>query len=197
MANLITLLRVLLAGVALTMLPVRSTAVYLVAALLTIGAISLDALDGWVARRQNHTTVLGAILDILGDRVIEMAYWIVFAWLGLVPAWIPVIIAARAVLVDGVRFLGAERGFAPFGDQSMVRSRIGSALVSSRWSRALYGAAKAIAFALVILAAAPFRDAVVFAEPALVMVYAAVAFCLLRALPVLIEVRALFAGRTA
>ena len=155
MANLITLARTLLAFGVVAMLHVRRWEVYVAAAALTLLLIWMDAWDGWVARKLKESSKLGAVVDILGDRVVEMTYWIVFAAFGWVPVWVAVLVAARGIVVDGVRALALERGLTAFGATSLMKSRVGAFLVSSRSSRAAYGVGKALAFTLVILAAAP------------------------------------------
>jgi hypothetical protein len=75
-----------------------------------------------------------------------------------------------------------------------MRSKIGTFLVASRESRSAYGIAKAMAFSLMILAYAPQLPEVVASvvlAVALVSVYAAVALCILRGIPVLLEARRL------
>ena len=49
------------------------------AILLTIAAIALDGVDGYIARKRNLATPLGAQLDILGDRVVENLFFTFFA----------------------------------------------------------------------------------------------------------------------
>jgi CDP-diacylglycerol--glycerol-3-phosphate 3-phosphatidyltransferase len=195
MANLITLARTLLAFVVVGMLYVRTTHVYLAAAGLTLAIIWMDALDGYVARRRQECTKFGAVADILGDRVVEMTYWIIFAVLGWVPAWIAIAVAARGILVDGFRALALERGMTAFGASSMMKTRLGALLVSSRASRAVYGVAKALAFSLMILLFTPGiagpAALVVLKTLAYAAVYATVAFCVVRGAPVLVEARRL------
>lgn len=194
MANLITLARTLLAFVVVGMLHVRTTHVYLAAAGLTLAVIWMDALDGYVARRRRECTKFGAVADILGDRVVEMTYWIIFAVLGWVPAWVAIAVAARGIVVDGFRALALERGMTAFGTASMMRSRVGALLVSSRASRAAYGVGKALAFSLMILLFTPGIVAPVggwLRILAYASVYATVAFCVVRGAPVLIEARRL------
>ena len=70
MANLITVLRTLLAFLAVAMLRWHTWEIYVGAALLTLLLIWMDAWDGWVARRRNETSKAGAVFDILGDRVV-------------------------------------------------------------------------------------------------------------------------------
>ena len=191
MANLITLARTLLAFLVVGMLHVRTTGVYLTAAALTVLVIGMDALDGYVARRCNESSKFGAVADILGDRVVEMTYWIIFAVFGWIPAWVAILVAARGILVDGLRALALERGFSAFG---MMRTRIGRLLVSSRLSRGLYGAAKAVAFPMMILLFTPGLLALLGAglrTVAYFSAYATVLLCLVRGTPVLVEARRL------
>ena len=115
MANYITLLRTLLSFAVVGMLHVHTKWMYVAAFVLTIVLIWMDALDGYVARRLNETSKLGAVVDILGDRVVEMSYWIVFAKFGWVPLWVAILVSARGILVDGIRALALERGMTAFG----------------------------------------------------------------------------------
>ena len=194
MANYITLLRTLLSFAVVAMLHVQTKWMYVAAFVLTILLIWMDALDGYVARRLNETSKMGAVIDILGDRVVEMSYWIVFAKFGWVPLWVAILVSARGILVDGIRALALERGRTAFGATSMMRSKLGTLLVSSRLSRALYGAAKTLAFSLLILAFAPglFRHiGPIVTWVAYASVYTTVVMCVIRGLPVVAEARRL------
>ncbi|MGH2571167.1 MAG: CDP-alcohol phosphatidyltransferase family protein [bacterium] len=118
----------------------------LAAFLLTIVVISLDALDGFVARKRGTVSDLGALLDITGDRIVENIYWIFFAVGGTISIWVPIVVITRGFLTDTLRSLAFAEGKTPFGDKTMMRSPVTSFLVSSRFSRALYGFSKAIVF---------------------------------------------------
>jgi hypothetical protein len=100
------------------------------------------------------------------------------------------VVIVRGILVDGLRAMALEQGFTAFGATSMQQGAIGKLLVSSNFSRTMYAVTKAAAFALMILAKTPGLPLNI-AEPvltlALACVYIAVAFCVLRGLPVLIE----------
>ena len=195
MANLITLARTLLAFGVVAMLHVRRWEIYVAAAALTLLLIWMDAWDGWVARKLKESSKLGAVIDILGDRVVEMTYWIVFAAFGWVPVWVALVIAARGIVVDGVRAVALERGLTAFGATSLMRGRVGAFLVSSRSSRALYGVGKALAFTLVILAAAPgwgsAHAGATLTALACAAVYGTLLLCVVRGVPVIVEARRL------
>ena len=192
-ANAVAITRATLAFLVVVLLH-TSRELYVGAFVLTLVAIWMDGLDGWVARRFGEVSRVGAAIDILTDRIVEMTYWIAFATLGWIPIWVPIVVVVRGLLVDGARAIAFEQGYTAFGSTSMMRSRLGQLLVSSRASRLAYGAAKAVAFSLMILAYASGLPAgiqgVSFAI-ALAGVYTAVALCIVRGVPVLIEVRRL------
>ncbi len=218
MANIITILRMIIAFIAICLLFYQTPASYITAFVLTIIAIWFDGLDGFVARLFNEASKFGAVLDILGDRVVENIYWIVFAVLGWIPVWIPLIVVTRGIITDGLRSIALEQGYTAFGKSTMMQSKIGHFLVASNFSRGSYAVTKALAFALMILCYFPFANLQLFlmgtdsSMSASTMhawevfhdicigicpfahfcVYAAVVFCVLRGIPVVIESRRFF-----
>lgn len=172
---------------------------------LTIFLIALDGIDGVVARWLRETSEFGAVFDIAIDRIVENCFWIYFAARGIIPLWIPFVIVSRGFITDGIRTVAIKQGMTAFGQKSMQKSALGKALVSSRWSRGLYGFAKVIAFlSLITIQAINLPGADVLISPAThqtlrtggyAIVYFAVFFCIVRAIPVLVDSRALFAPR--
>jgi len=146
MANLITLGRLVLFFVTLGMIYSRQATLIQIATFLLIVVIASDALDGWVARRQGSTSDFGSVIDIAGDRVVEQCSWVVFAHLGLIGIWIPLLVIARGTLVDTLRSVAFRDGRTAFGPKTMARSPITEWLTASRTMRAVYGVAKASAF---------------------------------------------------
>jgi len=164
-------------------------------------AIFMDAVDGWVARKYNETSEAGALFDIAGDRVVELVLWIFFAiradqaGVPFVPYWVPLVMVARTVGTDFVRSLAFKGGRMPFGDNTMQTSRWARELTSSRWSRALYGVLKAVAFCALAGAFAwdrlPASDGyALYRVGTAVLVYATVLLGVIRGIPVLWEGRA-------
>lgn len=62
-----------------------------------------DFLDGYLARRLGHTSVLGSYLDPLGDKVLAASVAVTLASLGAAPWWLATLVAGRdAALMWGV-----------------------------------------------------------------------------------------------
>jgi CDP-diacylglycerol---glycerol-3-phosphate 3-phosphatidyltransferase len=198
--NQITVLRVVM-GFAAVALFGRDLWCDVGALALTIGAISLDAVDGYLARRRQLASPLGAQLDILGDRVVENLFFTFFAVTGLVSLWIPILFFVRGTLTDFIRSVAERAGRSGFGKNSMLETWWGRRLVASRTSRAAYGVMKCLCFcylgAELTLLRAPMA-ALTAAQAewlgigAEALVGATVAFCVLRAVPVVWEGRRYF-----
>jgi len=120
--NRVTLARVIaaFAAVALFDLGAHAVASDLAAVLLTIVAIALDGVDGYLARTRGMATAFGAQLDILGDRVVENLFFTCFAVTGLISLWVPVLFFVRGTLTDFLRGLAARAGRTGFGRNSML-----------------------------------------------------------------------------
>lgn len=165
---------------------------------LTVIAIALDALDGYLARVRNLATPLGAQFDILGDRVIENLFFTFFAVTGLISLWVPIAFFARGATTDFLRGLAARSGRIGFGREGMLDARWARLLVASRFSRAAYATLKCACFCYLggLLAVSHLADASLIGVPvkALELIGKAltessVLFCFLRAAPVIWEGR--------
>ncbi|MCE3236966.1 MAG: hypothetical protein K0Q50_3158 [Vampirovibrio sp.] len=192
MANLVSLIRTLLGLLVVSLLFIQTQSMYLLCFVLTIAVIAMDALDGYLARKLNESSKMGAVIDILGDRVVEQVYWVTFLALGWLPLWVPLVVIVRGIVVDGLRSMALEQGFTAFGQSSMQQTKLGWLLVSSNFSRTTYAVAKAAAFAFLILGHTPGFAPEVNANITfigLACTYISVAFCVLRGLPVLAEGR--------
>jgi phosphatidylglycerophosphate synthase len=144
MANIITVLRFPVLFISILMLYLPGATPKIIAVPLIIVLIAMDTLDGIVARVRHETSLLGSVLDIMADRSVEIALWICFAHLHLVPVVIPLTFAVRGVIVDSLRSFSVGNGKTPF--QGMT-SRLGRWLVGSPIVRSTYGVSKLIAFA--------------------------------------------------
>ena len=188
-ANIITLTRVCLT---FTIIVLFGKNLYIdCAAIATIPLIfMLDAVDGYIARRYKQTNAIGAVLDIAADRIIENVFWIYFAILQIVHLWMPLAILTRGFMTDAIRSFALKEGDTPF---EMMKTPWTQALTSSRTSRLLSGTSKMVAFfAMALLLAikthqGQHTEALHTATQILAII--AVAICLLRGTPVLMEGR--------
>lgn len=193
MANLVTLIRLLLVFV-ISALALYATPRWqlLNVPLILIGIIS-DGLDGIVARMRHEESIFGAVFDIAVDRVVEIVLWLVLAKLGLVPIWIAIIFVTRGILVDSLRTQRTAVGFSPF---SIMQTSLGKFLVASRSMRFFYGAIKLITFAwLLLMLPMPalwpqfwLANYYVLNVVSNVLIYVTLALCLIRGVPVLVEI---------
>ena len=195
MANFITIFRVILAFYAASLLFKNDPNSYIWALILTVIVFILDGVDGYVARKFNETSKFGSVLDIMGDRVVENTYWVVFAVLGWLPVSIPIIILTRSFVVDGFRSVALEKGHTAFGEMSMQDDKFGYFICCSKFSRITYAVAKALAFVFLIVAFIPgFSSDIVLASylVGLIATLIAVEFCVIRGLPVVFASKKFF-----
>ena len=192
MANIITLSRIFLAFIAMGLLFIGSKNApdYAhVSVIITISVMWFDGLDGYIARKFNETSKLGAVLDIMGDRIVENIYWMVFCALGWINVIVPLIVLTRGIITDSLRSLALEQGYTPFGEKTMMQGKIAKFIVASNFSRFTYAVCKAVAFFFLILGHVnfDFQGKEIVLQTGIICTIIAVAFCVLRGLPVIVE----------
>lgn len=77
-------------------------------ALFTLASLT-DWWDGYLARKRNQRTPLGALLDPIADKVLVIGLMLSFVQLGLIRAWMVLVIAIREFVITGVRLYAASR----------------------------------------------------------------------------------------
>lgn len=196
MANFITIFRIFLVFISAYLLFNHDLHSFIWALALVIIAFSLDGVDGWIARKFNESSKLGAVLDIMGDRIAENIFWVVFAVLGWIPAVFPIIALTRGFVVDGLRSVAMGQGFTAFGETSMQKEKLGYFICSSKFSRISYAVSKVLAFMLIIISKMPglkpYTAEIIYGI-AYILAIIAIEFCVVRGLPVLFESKRLFA----
>lgn len=190
MANFITIFRVFLMFIAVYLIIALpdSVVAYVWALILTILAFALDGVDGWVARKFHEESKLGALLDIMSDRIVENTYWILFAVQGWISILFPLIAITRGFVTDTIRSAAMEKGYTPFG---MQRNPICKFITGSKFMRITYAVAKVVAFIVIVAAKIPnIPHAEVIFQVGYWLAVVAIVFCVVRGLPVVIEAKA-------
>ena len=181
-ANVITLIRILLTFAVIALF--RSHPDLDIVLITTIGLIFiLDAVDGVVARCRNQASEVGAILDTVGDRIVESAFWIYFAGVGIIGVWIPIIVISRGIFTDGIKRITPAQA---------ANSNVAQALTSSRTSRSLYGLSKMLTFLYLGNLTAykhshPTTEVEPFEKVGIILSVITVCICLIRGIPAFID----------
>ena len=194
-ANIVSVSRIFVAFIAIGLLYVHTTSAYIWAVVLTIIAFAMDGVDGYIARKYNQASEWGSVLDIMGDRIVEASYWIVFAVMGWLNILFPIVCIARAFTTDSIRSVALSKGMTAFGEKSMQSTKWGKFICASKFMRISYAVAKVAAFVLLIAAYIP-GLCICAAEPlklvAVILAWIAIIFCVVRAIPVVAESGKLF-----
>lgn len=104
LANMITIMRLLLVPAVIYWL--LSGEWRLAFAGFLIAGVS-DAVDGFIARRFNQRTRLGAYLDPAADKLLLVSVFVVLGLLGELPLWLVIAAVSRDALIVGAVVLGS------------------------------------------------------------------------------------------
>lgn len=96
--NLITIARIFLVPVVVWAIAAREMQVAFLVFL--IAGVS-DAVDGYLAKRFNMTSELGAHLDPLADKVLIVSIYIALGITEEIPRWIVILVVSRDILIIG------------------------------------------------------------------------------------------------
>ena len=116
--NKITIARILLVPIMMLMPYIGITAktsfglpiVNIIILIIFLVASFTDYLDGHIARKRNIVTNFGKFLDPIADKLLVLAALVMLVEAGIIPGWIPIIIAAREFMVSAIRMLVATEG---------------------------------------------------------------------------------------
>lgn len=94
--NIITLGRILL--VPIVVWAIASNQMEIAFAVFVIAGIS-DAIDGFLAKRFNMTSELGAMLDPLADKALLVSIYMALGIWGAIPRWIVILVVSRDIMI--------------------------------------------------------------------------------------------------
>ncbi|HEX2835062.1 MAG TPA: CDP-diacylglycerol--glycerol-3-phosphate 3-phosphatidyltransferase [Thermoanaerobaculia bacterium] len=133
--NALTLLRIFMVPFLVVVLLTKFTGREFVGLGIFLIAAMTDFFDGWIARKRNQTTRMGALLDPIADKLLMSAAFISLVEMDPhhVPAWMVVIIIGREFAVSGLRSIAAQQGVtiaaSPLGKGKMVSQVIAISLL--------------------------------------------------------------------
>lgn len=111
--NKLTLMRVILVPVFIFLVLCRTFAIPYqnwIALAVYVIACATDALDGYIARKQNLITNFGKFMDPLADKLLVCSALICFVKTQQIAAWIVIIIIAREFVISGFRLVASDKG---------------------------------------------------------------------------------------
>src|SRR5438876_8101425 len=74
-------------------------------------AAATDILDGYLARRWQQVTTVGTLLDPIADKMLVSSALISLVQVGVVPAWMVVLVVGREFAISGLRSIAAAEGY--------------------------------------------------------------------------------------
>lgn len=152
--NLITLARLLAVPLAISLIVDGS---YGIAFWVFAGAGISDALDGYIAKRFDARTRLGALLDPLADKTLVASVYVTLGLAGQLPNWLVILVVFRDVMIIGgfvlIQSTTAPRHFDPLYI-SKVNTAVQIALVGFVLARLGLGAADGVITELLVGTAA-------------------------------------------
>lgn len=111
--NLLTMVRIVLIPVVLGLLADGTPEANYFAAVVYVLCALTDAVDGWLARRQNLVSVLGKFLDPLADKLLVMATLVFLVYLGRLSGLgvaAAIIVIARELSITALRSIAMSEG---------------------------------------------------------------------------------------
>ena len=96
--NIITIARIALVPVLILLLKDQE---YVAGLIVFVIAGASDALDGYLAKRLNVQSRLGAILDPVADKLLLVSAYVMLTVLGHIPFWLVLVVVFRDLLIVG------------------------------------------------------------------------------------------------
>ena len=121
--NIITLGRILL--VPFIVWAIASNQMEIAFAIFIVAGVS-DAVDGFLAKRFNMASELGALLDPLADKALLVSIYMALGIWGAVPRWIVILVVSRDIMIVGAVMLAWLLG-KPIAAKPLMVSKINTA----------------------------------------------------------------------
>jgi len=106
----LTVSRIFLTFVFMSFLFISGIGAKITALVIFLIASLTDFLDGYIAKGRNISTNFGKLMDPIADKILVIASFLAFVQLGLIQAWMVVIIILREIAITGLRAFAAIKG---------------------------------------------------------------------------------------
>lgn len=109
--NILTVLRIVVIPVMVLLLleePTQKEA--LISVVIFVAAMITDIVDGWLARKWDLVSPVGAFLDPLADKLMTITVLVMLVPLGRAPAWIVALLLCREIAITGLRGIASQEG---------------------------------------------------------------------------------------
>ena len=108
--NKLSIARAVCIPVIVLLLYIRDPGCRIAAGILFILACLTDFLDGRIARKHNLVTDFGKFIDPVADKLLVLTTLIMLVHLGMMPAWVVILVLCRELSVDGLRMVAVTQG---------------------------------------------------------------------------------------
>jgi len=96
--NFLTLLRIVMVPVVVVLLNAHEYSYALL--VFTLAGVT-DGLDGWIAKKYQLESALGAMLDPIADKLLLVSTYTMLAVLGDIPFWLLILVIFRDLVIVG------------------------------------------------------------------------------------------------
>ena len=107
--NKLTLFRIALAVIFMFFLFAHGVIYKILAFAVFVAASFTDFLDGYIAKRYGMITDFGRFMDPIADKILVLAAFLAFVEMGLVQAWMVIIIIFREFVITGMRLIALRK----------------------------------------------------------------------------------------
>lgn len=107
--NKLTILRIALTVVFLFFLFAHGIIYKLLAFFTFLTAALTDFFDGYIAKKYNMISDFGRLMDPIADKILTISAFLAFVEMGLIHAWMVIVIIFREFVVTGMRLLALQK----------------------------------------------------------------------------------------
>ena len=108
--NKLSIARICCIPLVVVLLYLSAPACRIAAGVIFVLGCFTDFLDGHIARKHQLITDFGKFIDPVADKLLVLTTLIMLIHLGMMPAWIVIVILCRELAVDGLRMVAVTKG---------------------------------------------------------------------------------------